>query len=113
MLRASSRSARVCSAVTQARKQIRSLRHSRIIDRRDPEPAAPQFVTEAVHAFAIADHNWHHVGVGIPGIDAEALELLVEIVGVFPERRRNSGCVAPISSAFKIAATTTGGRAQE
>ncbi len=63
------------------------LRHRRIIDRRDPEPAGAQFVAEAIHPFAIADHERHHVGGGVAGVDPEAAQLPVKIIGVFPEPR--------------------------
>src|SRR5262245_20432386 len=42
------------------------LRHRWIVHRSDPEPAASQFMTEAVHPLAVTDHEWHHVSSRIP-----------------------------------------------
>ena len=61
------------------------LRDGRVIDWSDPEPAMPQLMAEAIHSFAIADHDRHDVGGRIARIQSERVELLVEIIGVFPE----------------------------
>ena len=42
-------------------------------------------MTEAVHSLAVADHERHHVGGRIPGIDAEPMELLMEVIGILPQ----------------------------
>src|SRR6476646_4293955 len=61
------------------------LRNRWIIHRSDPEPAAAQFMTEAVHSLAVTDHKRHHVSSRVPSIDAEPPELLVEIIGILPQ----------------------------
>src|ERR1041385_9351813 len=42
-------------------------------------------MAEPVHPFPIANNDWHHIRVGISGIDAESLKLLAEIIRIFPK----------------------------
>src|SRR6188472_1253215 len=57
------------------------LRHRRIIYRSDPQPAPSQFMTEAVHSFAVTDHERHDISRRVSRIDAEPPELLMKIIG--------------------------------
>src|SRR4051794_38242313 len=61
------------------------LRHCRIINRGNPEPASPEFMSHPIHAFAIPDDDRHHVGRRSARIQAELPQLLMEIIRVLPE----------------------------
>ena len=61
------------------------LRDGRVIDRRNPKPAAPQFMTEPIHSLPIADDERHDVGRRCSGIDPELTEFFMEVVRVFPQ----------------------------
>src|SRR5438132_9362666 len=61
------------------------LRYGRVIHRRDPETASPQFMTNPIHPLPIADNNRHYVSCRCPGVDPEIAKLRVEVVSVFPK----------------------------
>src|SRR5689334_17575500 len=64
-----------------------TLKHGRIIHRRDPEATTAQLVAHTIPALAIADDDRHHICCGGTGIEAQALKLRVEIIGVLPKTR--------------------------
>src|SRR5882724_9923995 len=61
------------------------LRHSRIINRSNPQTTASQFVPERIHAFPITNDNRHDVGRRFSSIQSKTSELRVEVIGVFPK----------------------------
>src|SRR3984893_14009651 len=60
-------------------------RNGRVIDRSDPKTATAQFVTKAIHAFALTDHDRHNVRCRCSSIDAEPSQLRMKIVAIVPK----------------------------
>src|ERR1700730_14400536 len=60
-------------------------RNGRVIDRSDPKTATAQFVTKAIHAFTLTDHDRHDERGRCSSIDAEPSQLRMKIVGIVPK----------------------------
>src|SRR5207237_8426700 len=70
------------------------LRDRRIINRRNPQPATPQLVTQPIHSFTVADHDRHDVGCRSSGIDSELAQFFMEIMRVLPKPRPQFGLLS-------------------
>src|ERR1700730_5311454 len=61
------------------------LRDGRVINGRNPKTAATQLVTEAIHSFAVSDHDRHDVSSRCTGIDSKLAKFLMKIIRVLPK----------------------------